>query len=111
MSPNTPYILFYQRLSTASSTIVHPESATTSSSSILTNQINDQNFPEYHELPTFLQDLIEMDKVKFESETSHQQNSMMTYRAPVRDNFDDNNDPGNGSFGIDDSFGHNKFIC
>jgi hypothetical protein len=77
---------------------------------MLPNQLNDQNFPEYHELPTYLKDLIDEDKTKFESETMLEQNSKMTYRVPVRDNFDDNNDPGSGSFGINDSFAHNRFI-
>ncbi|KAG5675532.1 hypothetical protein PVAND_005428 [Polypedilum vanderplanki] len=108
ISPNTPYILFYQRLSTASaSATAHSESASVSSSS------NVDTFPDYQELSMFLKDYIDDDKNKYENDMILQKSmSYEKVHPTIKNNFDnnDNNDPGTGSFNFDQSFAQNRYI-
>lgn len=107
ISPNTPYILFYQRLSTASSTIVHPsESATTSSStttSLTCPVINENSFPEYQELSSVLKNLIDDDKNQFEREMMKRQQDAPnhTVLSSRHDPDNDRGSSGSSSFGMD----------
>lgn len=99
ISPNTPYILFYQRLSTASSTIVHSsDSASCSSSSLSNSIINENSFPEYEELSSVLRTLIDDDKNQFELEMARNQQSVSHHTISSRHNPDND---GSGSSGYD----------
>jgi hypothetical protein len=111
ISPNTPYILFYKRLSTAtaSATAAHSEDGNGASTSIYSSQCD--SFPFLDELPVFLRDFISDDKDKYETDVSLHKNKT-AYRPidpTMRNNFDDN-DPGSGSMNFDQSFAQNRFI-
>lgn len=61
-SPNTPYILFYQRISTASST------ASSASCSSLT-QDNEEKLPNFEELPPTLRQFVLEDNAAYKKES------------------------------------------
>jgi hypothetical protein len=60
-SPNTPYILFYQRISTASAT------ASSAASSI--PQGNDDKLPNFEDLPAYLRSYVQEDNAAYEKES------------------------------------------
>lgn len=103
ITPNTPYILFYQRLSNASSTIVNSESATTSSP----QSINENSFPMYEELSILLRNLVEDDKMNFEM----MKNPGNVQHTVIPSRYDPDNDRGSsGSSGFNNGRDFPRFI-
>ena len=64
-SPNTPYILFYRRISTASST----PSSSVACSLDFPVPTNDDKLPNFEDLPAFLRQAISEDNAAYKKET------------------------------------------
>lgn len=62
--------------------------------------INENSFPEYHELSSVLKNLIDDDKNQFELEMMKKQQDA-PHHAVISSRHDPDNDPGSSSFGMD----------